>query len=214
MVKLFVVFSAVGVVEVIVFAVGVGVFNVGVVVGVMNLPLSLVSSWVVSNLSCTCGETVLATVFSAAPTTLVTVASVSSLRVPVRWRRLLTLLVLVALDSMDLVWLFVKASISRLCMWVSRLLMNCCGLNLLIMIPRTMLHRVLLPRLTIVLTVLLTNVLGAKLSRVMVVLRATMFLMELITSRLNMDRALCTELLLVCTVSPSMLGLGPTSLPL
>lgn len=92
--------------------------------------------------------------------------------------------------------------------------MNCSGLNLLIMIPRTMLHRVLLPRPTIVLMVLLTSVLGAKLSRVIVVLRATMFLIELITSRLSIDRALCTELLLVCTVSPSILGLGPTFLPL
>lgn len=76
-----------------------------------------------------------------------------------------------------------------------------------------MLHSVLLPCVTMVLMVLLTSVLGAKLSSVMVVLRVTMLLIVLITNRLSIDRALCIELLLVCTVSPSMLGLGPTSLP-
>lgn len=89
--------------------------EVGVGVVAVKFDLSLVNNCVVSSLKCTCGETVLATVFNAAPTTLVTVASVFSFSVPVRWRRLLTLLVLVALDSMDLVWLLVNASISRLC---------------------------------------------------------------------------------------------------
>lgn len=88
---------------------------IGVGVVAVKFDLSLVNNCVVSSLKCTCGETVLATAFNAAPTTLVTVARVFSFSVPVRWRKLLTLLVLVALDSMDLVWLLVNASISRLC---------------------------------------------------------------------------------------------------
>lgn len=97
-------------------------------------------------------------------------------------------------------------------MCVSRLLMKCWGLNLLIMIPRTMLHSVLLPPLVMVLTVLLTSVLGAKLSSVIVELQGTPLLMVLITSRLSMDSALCMDLLLVCTVKCSIFVLVLTLL--
>lgn len=80
------------------------------------------------------------------------------------------------------------------------------------MIPRTMLHSVLLPPLVMVLMVLLTRVLGAKLSNVIMELHVTSLLIVLITSRLSMERALCMELLLVCTVRCSMFGLVLTRL--
>lgn len=99
---------------------GVALFVVGVILSF----LCLVSKCVVSNLSCTCGETVLATDFRAAPTALVTDANVFKLSDDVRSCRLLTLLVLVVLESMSLVRVLFNASISRLCICVSRLLMN------------------------------------------------------------------------------------------
>lgn len=51
---------------------------------IVTFLLCLVNKCVVSNLNCTCGETVLATPVSAVPTALVTRASVDNFKVEVR----------------------------------------------------------------------------------------------------------------------------------